>query len=155
MDGTGASTDSTSEFPQAWLWDADGDIIEASFVRFDVGPTKLYGKKPIVVVNVGDEERAVWLTTTVLFESFKEELEQRENHTLEPGEKLTIRWLGKAEPKTGGPAYHRHKVVFHNSPGSSAEALFGFGTQTKRLGESEEDAEPAAIPDAVDDGIPY
>jgi hypothetical protein len=153
---TDSSTDST-DFPRAWLWDADGDIVKARFVKFDVGPTKLYGKKPIAVLDVDGEQRSVWLTTTVLFAAFKEELETRDSQTLNEGELITIRWLGKAESKAGGPAYHRHKVVFHDSPGGSPESLFGLGTPTLNLGEFDtgEPVETSSSGRPDDSDIPY
>jgi hypothetical protein len=143
-----------ADFPRAWLWESDGNIESAKFVKFDKGMTKLYGAKPIVVLEVDGEERSVWLTTTVLFETFKRELESRESHALDPGETISIRWAGKKQPNGGGPAYHVHRVTFHDSPGQSPEAMFNLGTPTQRLGES--DAEPVAVlSDDHDDDIPY
>ena len=139
-----------ADYPAAWMWEADGDIERGSFVKFDKGMTKLYGAKPIAVIAVDNEQRSVWLTTTVLFESFKRELESRENHTLEPGERISIHYGGKKQPDGGGPAYHVHKVTFHDSPGQSTEEMFGLGTPTPRLGES-----GSAEPDEQPDGIPF
>ena len=94
------------------------------------GPTRLYGRKPIAVLEVDGEERSIWITTTVLFESFKAELESRERHALDPGEEITIRYAGKKQPDGGGPAYHVHRVSFGNSPGDSPEEMFDLGTDS-------------------------
>jgi hypothetical protein len=153
------STEST-DFPASWRWESDGDIERGRFVRFTSGPTKLYGRKPIAVLEVDGEERSIWITTHLLFQAFKEELERRENNTLEPGEEITIRWSGKKDPEGGGPSYHVHRITFHSSPGDSPESTFGLGTPTLNLGESDT-GEPVSAPNMggpatdEDDGIPF
>jgi hypothetical protein len=147
----------TTDFPQAWLWETDGDIERGKFVRFTTGPTKLYGRKPIAVLDVAGEERSIWITTHLLFAAFKEELERRENNTLEPGEEITIRWSGKKQPDGGGPSYHVHRTTFHASPGDRPENMFGLGTPTLNLGESDtgEPVEALSSGRPDDDDIPY
>jgi len=67
-----ASDGSGSDFPQFWDFANDGDIIRGKALRMTKGPTKLYGSKPIAVLEIDGEERSVWLSRFVLREAFKE-----------------------------------------------------------------------------------
>jgi len=106
-------------------------------VRLTSGPTKLYGRQPIVVLEVDGEERSVWLNRFVLRQAFKEEFERRGKVELTPGEEISISWQGKATPKGGGTPYHRYEVTFHQGAGEQLEDMFGLGEPTPRLGESD------------------
>ena len=132
----GGADNSEKGFPQAWIWEDDGNIDHGKFVRLTTGPTKLYGTQPIAVLEVGDEERSVWLNRFVLRQQFKEEFERRGKVELEPGEEISITWLGKVTPKGGGPPYHRFETVFHEGAGEQLEDMFELGRPSERLGES-------------------
>ena len=121
------------------------------------GSTKLYGQKPIAVLEIDGEERAVWLSRFVLREAFREEFGSRGKVELVPGEEISIKWLGLKQPKGGGPAYHNYEVVFHQGAGENLDDMFGLGQQATRLGESES-AEPVSAGDPSEteaDGIPF
>ena len=149
-----SSTD--SDFPQYWDFEADGDITRGKAVRMTKGATKLYGSKPIAVLEVDGEERSVWLSRFVLREAFKEEFEARGKVELVPGEEISIKWLGKKQPKGGGPAYHNFEVLFHQGAGENLEGLFGLGESTERMGESDtgEPVSTSSVSDG-DDKIPF
>ena len=73
----------SAEYPKSWLWAEDGNLVSGRFLRFDEGTTREYGSKVIAVLDVGGEERGVWLTTNVLFNRFKDELERRSSKRIE------------------------------------------------------------------------
>jgi len=83
------------EYPQSWIFDDDGDLIEGRFLRFEEGRTKEYGPKVILILDVGGAERGLWLTQTVLFNRMRDELESRANKRLEPGERIVVKRLEK------------------------------------------------------------
>jgi hypothetical protein len=139
------------DYPAAWIWDDDGDRVGGSFVRFDRGHTRQYGDKTIVVLNVDGVERSVWLTQTVLYGKFRDELRERPSRTIEPGERITISRRGKVESENATGSYWGFSVVFHDKPAPETSDLF-----------PDLDGPAAAKPEAEttekpieDDGIPY
>ena len=133
-----------TDYPRSWIWDDDGDLCAGTFVRFDKGRTRDYGSKPIVVLNVEDEERSIWLLQTVLYEEFRRELEDRPTHDLIPGERVVIRRL---EEKTGeaGRRYRPFRVLFPDRPATSTADLFELGPKPPPS-PTETDLDPDDIP---------
>jgi hypothetical protein len=122
---TSQPSDELGEFPEAWRWNEHGAVVSGTFVKFDRGQTKDYGPKVIVVLDVDGEQRSIWLTATVLFGKFKDELGNRPEHCLEPGERITIKRLDKVETKDAVAPYWKFNVIFHDSPELTTEDLFG------------------------------
>jgi hypothetical protein len=143
--------DELSEHPEAWLWDEHGPVVSGTFVHFARGQTRDYGKKVIAVLDVGGEQRSIWLTATVLFGKFRDELLDRPGHRLEPGERITVKRLDKVESAEARGAYWNFAVLFHNSPQPSEGDLFGFA-------DADADSAPPSEPTSgkrEDDGIPF
>jgi hypothetical protein len=122
--------DETLEFPESWIWDQDGETVSGTFAGFTRGQTRDFGPKPIVVLDgVDGEPRSIWLTTAVLYGRFRDELQQRPDHRLNEGERITIRRLEKVEsPDAMGP-YWKFRVVFHDAPELSVDELFDLDEQ--------------------------
>jgi hypothetical protein len=143
-------SDELSEYPEAWLWDEHGPMVSGSFVRFARGQTRDYGKKVIAVLDVDGEQRSIWLTATVLFGKFRDELFDRPGHRLEPGERITVQRLDKVETAGARGAYWNFAVLFHDSPQPSEGDLFGFADDDSGLPE-----EPTATSEQADDAISF
>jgi hypothetical protein len=141
-----SSTDKPS-YPPYWDWDEDGPLLSASFVKFDQGHTKLFGPKPICVVEVDGEERSVWLTQTVLYRRFRDELMSRKDRTLAVGERISIDRHEKKRPEDG-QEYWPFTTVFHDAPELSTDSLFELDSpvETKKAPEPEPED---------DDAIPF
>ena len=138
-------------YPRFWNWDEDGPLLAAPFVRFSQGQTKLFGPKPIAVVEVDGEERSVWLTQTVLFRQFRDELQRRPDHKLAPGERISSEKHEKKQSEEGGYAYTPFTTIFHDAPELSETDLFELDTKKQEPKKPEE--EPASS--SQDDGIPF
>jgi hypothetical protein len=145
----------SEDYPKAWVFGkpgisvgkgktkliADGESVSGNFVRFALGFTRDYGEKPIAILNVGGEERSLWLAQTVLYGKFRDELLRRPDHRLEPGERVEIRRQGKVESEAAMGSYWSFSVRFPDRPELSTRDLFG-------LGDEQSDEEPG-------DEIPY
>jgi hypothetical protein len=134
-----------ADYPAAWVWDEDGEQLAGTFVGFTEGYTRNFGKKVIAVLEVEGVKRSVWLTTTVLYGKFRDELRSRPGHKLQPGERVNISRNGKAESEEAMGAYWKFSVGFPDRPEPSTEDLFDLGD------------EPAATEpkEADDDGVPF
>jgi hypothetical protein len=122
------ATEQTGEavYPAAWIFDEDGATVAGTFVKFDQGRTKEYGKKVICVLEVGGVERSVWLSQMALFSKFKDELESRPSKTLQPGERVVVqRGAEKVKGKTSDRSYWPFVVAFPDAPERSTSDLFG------------------------------
>jgi hypothetical protein len=108
--------DEAGEFPRAWVFDDDGPLVRGRFVKFDRGQTRDFGPKVIAVLEVEGAQRSIWLTTAVLYGKFRDELQQRPGHRLEPGERITIKRLEKVESADAIGPYWKFGVVFHDAP---------------------------------------
>lgn len=150
METVANSTESNSEsgYPPAWRFGEEGDIVEAAFVRFTTGPTKDYGRKPIVVLNIDGAERSVWLLHDVLFQAFRRELQTRPSKTLEQDESISIRLLGKKQNEEKTRSYTDYRTTFHDSPEESTESIFG-------LDDEQEGGPEPSSESAQDDGVPF
>jgi len=125
----------SADYPRSWLWDEDGNLVSGSFVRFDEGVTKDFGSKVIVVLDVGGEERAVWLTTMVLHGRFSDELERRATKRLEVGERVVIERGADRVESENGRSYWPFKILFPNRPQKSEAELFGLDEGLARTDE--------------------
>ncbi len=143
---TKTAGDDNLDYPRAWMWDIDGDLVDGTFVRFEKGRTREYGTKPIAILNIDGEERSIWLLQTVLYEGIRREVAERPSRDLTPGEQVVIRRL---EPKVGdaGRTYRPFRILFPDRPPTSASDLFELTSTPKP---------PAADDDETDDDdIPF
>jgi hypothetical protein len=114
----------SAEYPKSWLWAEDGNLISGRFLRFDEGSTRDYGSKPIVVLDVDGQERSIWLTTSVLFNRFRDELERRASKRLEVGERIVIERSAEQVESENGRKYWPFKILFPDRPTKSEVELF-------------------------------
>jgi hypothetical protein len=105
-----------SSYPETWLWDEHGDVCSGGFVRFDKAATREYGKKLILVLEVDGQERSVWLLQTALFERIRDELSDRPNRQLAPGEQVAIKRRAETKTKDGERSYRPFQVYFPDRP---------------------------------------
>jgi hypothetical protein len=117
-------TTGSVEYPQSWLWAEDGNLVSGRFLRFEEGQTREYGSKPIVVLDVNGEERGVWLTTSVLFSRFRDELDRRASKRLEVGERIVIERSAEHVESENGRKYWPFKIMFPDRPTKSESELF-------------------------------
>jgi hypothetical protein len=103
-------------------------------------------------------ERSLWLTTTVLAGKFRDELEQRPQRELVPGERIVVTRLGKATGGDGTTEYWNYRVLFPDKPSLSTSDLFDFEGEPPRQAPQQqpkpEEPAPATAQDD-DDGIPF
>ena len=83
-----AQSGEATGYPQTWKFGDHGDVVAGTFVRFDEGPTREYGMRVILVLEVGGRERSIWLSQTALFNKVRDELNRRTSKTLDPGERV-------------------------------------------------------------------
>ncbi len=135
-------------YPAYWDFAEDGPLLSARFVKFDQGQTRQYGPKPICVLEVGGEERSLWLTQTVLYQRFRDELLRRPDRTLAVGERISVERHEKKRTEDGRYEYTPFTIVFHDAPSVSETDLFELDSPA----ETKKAPEPQP---ADDDGIPF
>jgi len=144
-------------YPTAWLWDEDGSTVAGTFVKFDEGRTKEYGKKVICVLLVNGVERSIWLSQLALFSKFRDELETRPGNRLEVGERVVVQRGAEKVEGANKRKYWPFTVAFPDAPERSTSDLFGgFNDHVKyaeQEGNIDEQGEVKQEPD--DDDIPY
>ena len=140
--------EASSSYPRSWVWDVDGDLCSDTFVRFDQGPTRGYGPKPIAVLRVAGEERSVWLMQTALYGSFRNELTSRSLPELVPGERVVIQRKEMKPNAAGTATYRDFDVHFPDRPQASVSELFDLGGKPTSEVFPEVEAQP-------DDDIPF
>lgn len=118
-----------------WNWDRDGALegghyVATREVTIRNGPSA--GQEKLIFdfhVGLEDEEVSVW-ETAVLRSRFLAELRTRGKPDFEPGERITIRPLGKREGANG--AYMDFEVEFeHAAPRRSAVELLSAGAPAR------------------------
>lgn len=114
-DGADAGEEGSS-YPETWLWDEHGDVCSGQFVRFDKAATREYGKKLILVLDVEGQERSVWLLQTALYERVRDELADRPNRQLNPGERVAIHRKAETTTKDGKRTYRPFQLYFPDRP---------------------------------------
>ena len=122
--GQAVANSGGGEYPKSWIFDEDGDLVEGTFVKFDRASTRDYGAKVILVLDVAGVERSIWLTQTVLFGQVRDELQKRPAKTLEPGERVVVKRLGKKDG-ANGRSYWNFRVLFPDAPVPSTSEMFG------------------------------
>jgi hypothetical protein len=128
-------------YPAYWDFDEDGPLLSARFVKFDQGQTKMYGPKPICVIEADGEERSLWLTQTVLYQRFRDELLRRPGRTLAVGERISVERHEKKRTENGRYEYTPFTIIFHDAPELSTSDLFELDTGPAGA-KSEEPSEP-------------
>jgi hypothetical protein len=142
-----------SEYPATWIFSEHGDTVAGSFVRFERGQTRDFGARVICVLEIEGVERSLWLNETVLFGKFQDEIRERPERTLTPGERVVVQRLGKTQSEHSKGAYWDFAVRFPDRPEPSVSELFGLDEEPK--------PPPAAEPVAAsngsnpDDDIPF
>lgn len=59
------------DFPKAWIWDEDGEMLKGIFLRLERGMTRDYGPAYIAIVKTEDgSERSLFLFHTALKTQF-------------------------------------------------------------------------------------
>lgn len=144
--------DEATGYPETWKFDEHGDLVAGAFVRFDEGPTRDYGLKVILVLDVDGTERSVWLSQTALFNKVKDELNRRTSKTLEPGERVIVQRHEKTTSENGR-SYWPFAVSFPDRPEKSTADLFGLDQGLVKY--EKEPTEPSASDVDPDDGIPF
>lgn len=153
------SADET-QYPAAWIFDEDGATVAGTFVKFDQGRTKEFGKKVIVVLEVAGVERSIWLSQMALFSKFRDELGSRPNNRLERGERVIVqRGSEKVEGKNGR-RYWPFVVAFPDAPERSTSDLFGGFDEEGHVKYAEQEGNVDAQGDVKSepndgDGIPF
>jgi hypothetical protein len=154
---TAERADGQPSFPRTWDWDTDGPTAAGTFVRFDSGPTKGYGRKPIVVLRIEGEERSVWILETALFGRFRDEIAQRPGRKLTAGERIVIRRGDMKRTQDGSREYRATTAYFPDAPEPSAAELFGLdekpATTAGENGQPDEEGSLGALDQDVD--IPF
>jgi hypothetical protein len=157
-----ASPAESAGYPKAWLWDEDGEVADGAFVRIDEAPTKQGGLSPIVILLIAGIERTVWLFYFSLVGGFREELERRDSHELEPGERVVIARQngGKKKKSEAGRDYVDFKVRFPDRPTRSAASILGASESRSEPEESKpapeessQEEEPSGS--SSDDDVPF
>jgi hypothetical protein len=118
-----AQNDEATGYPETWKFGEHGDLVAGTFVRFDEGPTRDYGMKVILVLDVDGRERSIWLSQTALFNKVKNELNRRTSKTLEPGERVVVQRHEKTTSENGR-SYWPFAVSFTDRPEKSTSELF-------------------------------
>lgn len=140
------SGNGNTDFPRNWDWDGDGDTVQGSYVRVDEAPTS-YGEKPILVLEVGGEERSVWLLATALRNRFADEVAKRPNGDLTIGEQVVIE-RGEMRTSSSDRQYRAFTARFPDRPRRSAASILGAGRPETEPAES-------MAPGPADDDIPF
>jgi hypothetical protein len=120
---TNETDDEAPGYPETWKFDEHGDLVAGPFVRFDEGPTRDYGMRVILVLNVDGRERSVWLSQTALFNKIRDELNRRTSKTLAPGERIVVQRHEKTTSENGRK-YWPFTVSFPDRPEKSTSDLF-------------------------------
>jgi len=150
------------DYPKAWVFGeagtpvgkgknklvADGEQVSGTFVRFTKGFTRDFGEKTIAVLMVDGVERSIWLTQTVLYGKFRDEVRSRANRRIEQGERIGIRRNGKVESEDAMGSYWGFSVGFPDRPELDLEELFGLDDEKPAV-------EPEKPAELVEDDVPF
>jgi hypothetical protein len=137
-------------FPRAWMWDDDGNLAVGTFVKVDRAPTRGFGPRTVVVLDIDGEERSLWLLNEALFNQFRTEVQSRPDRKLTPGERVVAQRLGKRTSESTGRTYVDFRVAFPDRPPPTIEALWGTDVA------DDKPVEQPAADDAKPDGdIPF
>ena len=146
----------SNDYPANWIFDEHGETIAGAFVRFERGQTKNYGAKPIAVLEVDGAERSLWLNTAVLAGKFRDELQQRPQRELQPGERIVVTRLEKKTAENGQKSYWNYRVLFPDRPTLSTGDLFDFEDEPPRQQAPQPStADEPAPATGQDDDIPF
>jgi hypothetical protein len=123
MENVAQPEDREQEYPESWIWDTDGNYVLGRYVRFSQGPTRDYGRRPILVLDVDGAQRSIWLNGVVLLNRIRDEVATRPSRDLTPGERVSIRRLEKTKGEGGRQGYWKFSVQFPDKPEPSAEEI--------------------------------
>jgi hypothetical protein len=127
--------------------------VAGTFVRFDEGPTRDYGMRVILVLDVDGRERSVWLAQTALFNKVRDELNRRTSKALDLGERVVVQRHEKTTSENGRE-YWPFTVSFPDRPEKSTTDLFGLVDEGLVRYEKTEPEEPEKKA-GPDDDIPF
>jgi hypothetical protein len=144
-----------SEFPANWIFKEHGDLVAGTFVRFERGQTRDFGPRVICVLEVEGVERSLWLNETVLYGKFRDEIQERPERTLTPGERVVVEKLGKTEGEYAKGSYWDFAIRFPDRPALSVSELFGLGEEPQPPAPAEPVAAATNWSDPDVDDIPF
>jgi hypothetical protein len=110
--------------PRGWRWGEDGLVVEGAYVRTDEAPS-VFGHVPILVLEVGGEERAIWVVHAALRSRLAEELRRRGTSDFEPGERIRVERGADRRVSSSGRSYWPFVVSFPDHPRRSAAEILG------------------------------
>jgi hypothetical protein len=139
-------------YPETWKFGDHGDLVAGTFVRFDEGPTRDYGMRVILVLDVDGRERSIWLSQTALFNKVRDELNRRASKALDPGERVVVQRHEKTTSENGRE-YWPFVVSFPDRPEKSTTDLFGLDEGIVRY--DKEPTEPAPGDVGPDGDVPF
>lgn len=149
--------DSTTETepPKTWRFDKDGPVADGRYVRLGEGPTKGYGYKPLIVLNIDGVDRTVWLFHTASMGDVFEELQRRPGNELTVGERVVVENRGDAVSESSGRTYKDLKVRFPEKPEPSGrDLLTRYGEQVD-IRPQEPTPEPIPRDESIDGDVPF
>jgi hypothetical protein len=142
------SEDEEPSYPESWIFSEHGETVAGTFVKFDRGPTKGFGQKTLVVLDVAGTERTVWLLWDALFNRFRDEVAERAEQTLVVGERVIIKRLPEKKRSKNDREYIGFEVFFPDRPAPTQEQLWGDLSDSTRPSEQVE----AAVESTVEPG---
>lgn len=111
--------------PKTWTWSSDGSPLDGAYVRITEGMTPEYGPKPILVLQVGNEERSLRIFETALREKLASELERRGEAEFEPGERIVVSRGEEKAVSEAGRVYWPVTAVFPDALHGTAASILG------------------------------
>jgi hypothetical protein len=114
--------DAAPSYPRAWMWDTE--LADGVYVKADRAPTRDYGEKTVIILQVCGEERSIWLLNDALFNQVRQEISRRPGRKLTPGERVVVQRLGERE-SVAGRKYMDFRVHFPDRPDPTPEQLWG------------------------------
>lgn len=138
-----ATATEKSQYPRAWIFDEDGAEVEGTYLGLGEGPTRGYGDRPFLTLDVDGEPRTVWLLWEALLNQVFDELERRPGNEFVEGETIIVKSLGK-RTSGSGREYESFKAHSPDAPKPSGAGLLKrYRPGTEPAEEEEKTAEPA------------
>ena len=117
------ATATAQGYPAAWIFETDGDEVEGTYLGLGEGPTRGYGYRPFLTIEVAGTPRTVWLLWEALLNQVLGELERRPGNEFAPGETIIVKSLGKRTSESSGRKYEDFRAYFPDAPKPSGSDL--------------------------------
>jgi hypothetical protein len=138
-----------SDYPRTWMWAEDGPVAEGNYVRADEGHTRDGTRVGILVLEIADEERALWTFEAAFRSKLADELRRRGERDFEAGERIRVERGEEKRRSEQGFDYWPFSVEFGNARPRDAAAIFGDNARP------EPEPEPSLGTSRQDDDIPF